>query len=96
MVLIGNKADLKEQRQVLEEDAKHWADEHGMQYFEISALDLAQVNDVVQSAIQEICKKMSSGFYGTFNVKQWEKHGIRTMGDKSKIDLSGIIDYDHQ
>lgn len=67
-----------------------------MQYFEISALDLAQVNDVVQSAIQEICKKMSSGFYGTFNVKQWEKHGIRTMGDQSKIDLSGIIDYDHQ
>jgi hypothetical protein len=66
-----------------------------MQYFEISALEVAQVNDVVQSAIQEICKKLSSGFYGTFNVKQWEKHGIRTLGDQSKIDLSGIIDYDH-
>jgi hypothetical protein len=67
-----------------------------MQYFEISALDVAQVNDVVQSAIQEICKKMSSGYYGTFNVRQWEKHGIRIIGDQTKIDLSGIIDYDHQ
>ena len=67
-----------------------------MQYFEISALDVAQVNDVVQSSIQEICKKLSSGYYGTFNVKQWEKHGIRTLGDQTKIDLSGIIDYDHQ
>jgi hypothetical protein len=67
-----------------------------MQYFEISALDLAQVNDVVQSSIQEICKKLSSGHFGTFNVKQWEKHGIRTLGDQTKIDLSGIIDYDHQ
>jgi hypothetical protein len=40
-----------------------------MQYFEISALDVAQVNDVVQSAIQEICKKISSGHYGTLNAK---------------------------
>ena len=66
-----------------------------MQYFEISALDVAQVNDVIQSSIQEICKKISSGHYGTFNIKQWERHGIRTLGDQSKIDLSGIIDYDH-
>ena len=67
-----------------------------MQYFEISALDVAQVNDVVQSAIQEICKKISSGHYGTLNAKQLDRHGINTMGDKSKIDLSGIIDYDNQ
>jgi hypothetical protein len=67
-----------------------------MQYFEISALDVTQVNDVVKSAIQEICKKMSSGYYGTFNARLWEKHGITTMGDQNKIDLSGIIDYDHQ
>ena len=68
-----------------------------MQYFEISALDVAQVNHVVQSAIQEICKKISSGRYGTLNFKQWEGNGIRTLGDQSKIDLSGIIDYDrHQ
>jgi hypothetical protein len=28
--------------------------------------------------------------------KQLEKHGIRTIGDQSKINLTGIIDYDHQ
>jgi GTPase SAR1 family protein len=55
MVLIGNKADLKEQRQVLEEDAKHWADKQKMLYFEISALNVAQVNLVVKCAIQAVC-----------------------------------------
>jgi hypothetical protein len=80
----------------MEEDAKHWADKHGMQYFEISALDVNHVNHVVQAAIQGICKNLSSGYYGTFNVRQWEKHGIRIIGDQSKINLSGIIDYDHQ
>ena len=67
-----------------------------MQYFEISALDLAQVNDVVQSAIQEICKKIASNYYGSLDVKQYEKHGIRTIGEAKKISLTGIIDYDHQ
>lgn len=57
------------------------------------------MNNVVQCAIQEICKKLYSGYYGTFDVKQqkqWEKHGIRTIGDQTEINLTGIIDYDHQ
>jgi hypothetical protein len=56
------------------------------------------VNNVVQCAIQEICKKVNSGYYEAFDVKQpklLEKHGIRTIGDQSKINLKGIIDYDH-
>jgi hypothetical protein len=57
------------------------------------------VNNVVKCAIQEICKKLDSGYYGSFDamqLKQLEKNGIRTIGDKSKINLAGIIDYDHQ
>ena len=96
MVLIGNKADLKEQRQVLEEDAKHWADKQKMLYFEISALNVAQVNHVVKSAIQAVCKKVSSEHSGAFNVSQWANNGVRIFGDQRKIDLSGIIDYDIQ
>ena len=97
MVLIGNKADLKEKRQVLEEDAKFWAKDHGMLYFEISALNVAQVNHVVQSAIQLICTKVSTDLSGgAFNPKQWENNGFRILGDQSQIDLSGIIDYEDQ
>jgi GTPase SAR1 family protein len=97
MVLIGNKADLKENRQVLEEDTKFWAKDHGMLYFEISALNVAQVNHVVNSAIQVLCKKVATDLSGAaFNAKQWEKNGFRILGDLSQIDLSGIIDYDGQ
>ena len=63
--------------------AKQWAEDHGMLYFEISALDVTQVNHVMKSAIQEICKKVLSGHYGTFNVSQWGKHGITIMGEQS-------------
>ena len=57
------------------------------------------MNNVVKCAIQEICKKVDSGYNGAFDVKLprlLEKNGIRTIGDKSKINLDGIIDYDHQ
>jgi small GTP-binding protein len=94
IVLIGNKADLTEQRQVPEEDAKYWAKERNMLYFEISALDVAQVNHVVKSAIQAVCKKVSTELPGAFNTSKWENNGVRILGDQRKIDLSGIIDYD--
>ena len=96
-VLVGNKADLKEKRQVLEEDAKFWAESHGMLYFEISALNVAQVNHVVNCAIQVLCKKVATDLSGAaFNAKQWEKNGFQILGDLSQIDLSGIIDYNGQ
>lgn len=54
------------------------------------------MNHVVHCAIQEICKKIASNYYGSIDVKQYEKHGIRTIGEGKKISLTGIIDYDHQ
>lgn len=37
MVLLGNKSDLKEERQVTDEAAKDKAGEYKIQYFEVSA-----------------------------------------------------------
>ena len=39
IVLFGNKCDLAEQRKVSEEEAKRFADQHGIPYFETSAKD---------------------------------------------------------
>jgi len=38
LVLVGNKGDLEEEREVTTEDAKEYADRNGMMYYETSAL----------------------------------------------------------
>ncbi|KIZ06200.1 hypothetical protein MNEG_1751 [Monoraphidium neglectum] len=46
MVLVGNKSDLAEQREVSEEDGRAFAEAHRMLFFESSAKTAANVADV--------------------------------------------------
>jgi small GTP-binding protein len=43
IVLIGNKADLEDSRQVTQEEAKAKAEQHGLAYFETSALQATNI-----------------------------------------------------
>ena len=48
-MLLGNKSDLEHIREVTTEEARIFAAEHGMEFFEISALDNTGVERALQS-----------------------------------------------
>jgi len=56
IMLIGNKCDLKAQRQVKTEDAAAYAQKRGLVFFETSALDMTNVESSFQRIVDEIEK----------------------------------------
>jgi small GTP-binding protein len=62
-VLIGNKSDLADQRQVTTDEATAFAKEHGMAYFETSAKTGSNVGDSVNACVSSIEKNVEEGAY---------------------------------
>ncbi|XP_077319111.1 ras-related protein Rab-27B isoform X1 [Lithobates pipiens] len=58
IVLIGNKADLSDQREVNERQAKELADKYGIPYFETSAATGQNVEKSVETLLDLIMKRM--------------------------------------
>ena len=56
-VLIGNKVDLEEKREVSQSTATKLAEEHKMQYFETSALKNILVAEVLHHIMKEVYEK---------------------------------------
>lgn len=54
MVLVGNKTDLAEERQVLEEEARGFADSQNMLFVEASAKTSAGVSDIFESVAAKL------------------------------------------
>ena len=63
MILIGNKSDLNESRQVSLEEGKNLADENFMQFYETSALTGENVETVFFEECKIIAKKIDEGKY---------------------------------
>ncbi|CAH8632230.1 unnamed protein product [Dicrocoelium dendriticum] len=59
--LIGNKADLEEQRDVSYEDAKQFAAEHDLMFLECSAKSGANVDDVFIETARKIYQNVQGG-----------------------------------
>lgn len=53
-VLVGNKSDLEERRVVEEKAAKDLADTLGIRYFETSAKTGENVNEAVESLLEQV------------------------------------------
>ena len=47
LVLVGNKSDLEEDRQVSIEEGKQFAEEFGMEFFETSAQENINLDEVI-------------------------------------------------
>ncbi|XP_078240252.1 ras-related protein Rab-27B isoform X1 [Pogona vitticeps] len=58
IVLIGNKADLSDQREVNDRQAKDLADKYGIPYFETSAATGQNVDQAVEMLLDLIMKRM--------------------------------------
>jgi small GTP-binding protein len=60
-LLIGNKSDLADKRQVTHEEALAYAEKNGLLYFETSALSGEGVSAAIAGCVVEIEKKVDAG-----------------------------------
>ena len=61
MLLIGNKTDLGEARQIGVGEAQALATNHGLQYMETTARESGQVGEALQQLTQQVVQKLRSG-----------------------------------
>jgi Ras-related protein Rab-11A len=59
IILIGNKSDLEEQRQVSYEEVKAKADQYNLAYIETSALQAVNIDKAFNMMIEDIFKKFN-------------------------------------
>ena len=67
MVLIGNKSDLADKRQVSTEEGRELAEKYEMKFYETSAKTGENVNDIFNDSVDEIAKKMDQNYYDLEN-----------------------------
>ena len=83
MVLIGNKIDLEDNRQVSYEEGSVFAEKNGMLFFETSAKTGKNIEEIFLKSSMEIAKKIDSGFYDLSNdscgIKQGAGNGSITL-----------------
>ncbi|XP_046445517.1 ras-related protein Rab-27A-like isoform X2 [Daphnia pulex] len=70
IVLCGNKADLDDQREVSEEDAKETASRYGLSYLETSAATGQNVNIAVELLLEKVMLRMDQAVEDTFGTGQ--------------------------
>ena len=69
-LLVGNKCDLEDKRQVSREEAEKYAKDKGMKFFEVSAKDGTNIDDMFKSSIQELLEDMEKeeiSYYNKYN-----------------------------
>ena len=59
--LIGNKSDLEEKRQVTQEEGKKFAEENNLVFFETSALNGNNIEEIFVQSATELVKKLEKG-----------------------------------
>ena len=59
--LVGNKKDLEDKRQVSTEDGQKFADDNGLLFFETSAQDGTNIENMFNTITSEIVRRIESG-----------------------------------
>ena len=91
MVLVGNKCDLEDKRQVSYEEGKELADKNELLFFESSAKDGINVDEIFENSAKEIAKKIEQGYYDLETDSCGIKKGIN-RSNVQQIQLGGQQD----
>ena len=67
MALVGNKCDLNDKRQVSYDEGKDLAERNDMMFFETSAKDGINVEEIFLNTANEISKKIAENYYDLEN-----------------------------
>ena len=87
MVLVGNKCDLNDKRQVSIEEGRDLAEKNEMMFFETSAKDGINVEEIFLSSANEISKRIGQGFYDLENDTCGIKRGLNR--NNNQVHLGG-------
>ena len=86
ILLIGNKCDLKSERQVTEDEAAKKAEQLKISYCETSALDGKNIEYAFDTVVEEVAKKNSSDNNEVRNEKNSKGVTLDTGGNKDGED----------
>lgn len=88
VLLIGNKNDLIEEREVSKEEGQSFAEEHGLIFFEVNAKSHNDVEEIFVRAALEITRRISE--FGRIRVPQGSGLGVKLrLRDKESESKSG-------
>ncbi|XP_051167045.1 ras-related protein Rab-30-like [Leptopilina boulardi] len=85
LLLIGNKLDLIERREVSEKEAKEFASSIDVSYYEVSALTNYGIDDVFQKVASELVNLIKQGKKTSMNFYQCEKLVDRSQKQIIKV-----------
>ena len=86
MVLVGNKSDLNDRRQVNTEEGQELAEKYGMTFYETSAKTGENVDAIFYESADEIAKKIDQNYYDLENDTCGIKQGINRQ-NKVQVNL---------
>ena len=78
LVLIGNKEDLENKREVSYEEGESFAQKNGMLFFETSAKTGKNIEEMFLKSTYEISKKISAGYYDLNDDRCGIKQGFHS------------------
>ena len=67
-ILVGNKTDLVEKRQITTEEGKQLAESYGLKYYEISALKITGLNEMFEDVAKEYVEIYEQKAYKNFQL----------------------------
>ena len=79
MVLVGNKLDLADKRQVNTNEGQDLADKYGMLFFEASAKDGTNVDKIFKESADNIAKNIEKNYYDLEDEDCGIKQGINMI-----------------
>ncbi len=87
MILVGNKIDLENKREVTYDEGNTFAGKNGMLFFECSAKAGKNIDNIFYESTKEIDKRIKEGFYDLTNencvIKQNKTTETITLGNPS-------------
>ncbi len=78
LILVGNKTDLEEKREVSYDEGSIYASKHGMLFYECSANTGQNIDKIFIESTREIDKRIKDGFYDLSNENCIIKQGTMT------------------
>ena len=87
IMLVGNKSDLEDKRQVSKEEGQDLADKYGIQFYETSAKTGDNVDAIFYNSADEIAKKIDENYYDLENDTCGIKQGINRQNHNPQLNL---------
>ncbi|CAH9064489.1 unnamed protein product [Cuscuta epithymum] len=86
-ILVGNKSDLKDAREVTTDEGKALAEEEGLFFIETSALDTSNVSSAFQTVVKEIYNILSRK---VMQSQEFQHKDARHLANGEKVVLQGV------